>query len=165
MTHESFAALLAMVGIVIIVSSLLSGAVERTGLPLVVIFLLVGAALGPSGLGLVELTLQSPALQVIATLGLVLVLFSDAIGVDIGEIRQRRRLAAFILGPGTIVPALLITLAAWAVLGLSLPAAAILGAALSSTDPVLLRTLLRHPALPPSAKLALRLESGMNDVV
>lgn len=165
MTHESFAALLAMVGIVIIVSSLLSGAVERTGLPLVVIFLLVGAALGPSGLGLVELTLESPALQVIATLGLVLVLFSDAIGVDIGEIRQRPRLAAFILGPGTILPALLITIAAWAILGLSLPAAAILGAALGSTDPVLLRTLVRHPALPPSAKLALRLESGMNDVV
>jgi sodium/hydrogen antiporter len=165
MTHESFAALLALVGIVIIVSSLLSGAVERTGLPLVVIFLLVGAALGPSGLGLVELTLHSPALQVIATLGLVLVLFSDAIGVDIGEVRQQRRLAAFVLGPGTLLPALLIALAAWALLGLRLPAAAILGAALASTDPVLLRTLLRNPALPPSAKLALRLESGMNDVI
>jgi NhaP-type Na+/H+ or K+/H+ antiporter len=165
MTHESFAALLAMVGIVIIVSSLLSGAVERTGLPLVVIFLLVGAALGPSGLGLVELTLHAPALQVIATLALVLVLFSDAIGVDIGEVRRQRRLAALILGPGTVLPALLITLLAWALLGLSLPASAILGAALSSTDPVLLRSLLRHPALTPSAKLALRLESGMNDVV
>ena len=165
MTHESLAALLALVGIVIIVSSLLSGAVERTGLPLVVIFLLVGAALGPSGLGLVELTLHSPSLQVIATLGLVLVLFSDAIGVDIGEVRQQRRLAAVVLGPGTLLPALLIALAAWALLGLSLPAAAILGAALGSTDPVLLRTLLRNPALPPSAKLALRLESGMNDVI
>src|SRR2546427_285853 len=80
MTHDSFAALLALVGIVIIVSSLLSGAVERTGLPQVAIFLLVGAAL-------------------------------------------------------------------------------------ASTDPVLLRTLVRHPSLPPSAKLALRLESGMNDVI
>jgi NhaP-type Na+/H+ or K+/H+ antiporter len=139
--------------------------VERTGLPLVAIFLLVGAALGPAGFGVVELTLESPALQVIATLGLVLVLFSDAIGVDIGEVRQQRRLAALILGPGTLVPAALITLAAWLLLGLSLPAAAILGAALASTDPVLLRSLMRHPALPPSARLALRLESGMNDVI
>jgi len=165
MTHESLAAFLALVGIVIIISSLLSGAVERSGLPLVAIFLLVGAVLGPAGLGVVELTLESPALQVIATLGLVLVLFSDAIGMDIGEIRRQRRLAAFVLGPGTVLPALLITLVAWALLGLRLPAAAILGAALGSTDPVLLRTLFRHPALPPSAKLALRLESGMNDVV
>src|SRR4051812_27846832 len=33
MPHENFTALLALVGIVIIVSSLLSGAIERTGLP------------------------------------------------------------------------------------------------------------------------------------
>src|SRR6185312_15181782 len=33
------------------------------------------------------------------------------------------------------------------------------------TDPVLLRNLLRHPELPPTTKLVLRMESGMNDVV
>src|SRR5919109_288287 len=44
-------------------------------------------------------------------------------------------------------------------------AAAVLGAALASTDPVLLRTLIRHPKLPSTARLALRLESGMNDVI
>ncbi|HET9039718.1 MAG TPA: cation:proton antiporter, partial [Gemmatimonadales bacterium] len=165
MTHESFTALLALVGIVIIVSSLLSGLVERTGLPQVAIFLLVGALLGPAGLGLVELQLDSPSLQVIATLGLVLVLFSDAIGVDVAEVRMQRRLAALILGPGTLLPAALTALAAWALLGLHPAAAAILGAALASTDPVLLRSLLRNPNIPPPAKLALRLESGMNDVI
>jgi sodium/hydrogen antiporter len=165
MPHESFTALLALVGIVIILSSLMSGAVERSGLPQVSIFLLLGAALGPAGLGLVDLSLESPSLQVIATLGLVLVLFTDAIGVDIGEIRQQRRLAALILGPGTLLPAALTALAAWLLLGLHPAAAAILGAALASTDPVLLRTLTRNPTLPPSARLALRLESGMNDVI
>src|SRR2546427_9338862 len=105
MPSESFTATLALIGIVVIVASLLSGAVERTGLPQVAIFLLVGAVLGPAGLGLVDLTLGSPALQVLATLGLVLVLFSDAIGVDIGEIRQQRRLAALILGPRALLPA------------------------------------------------------------
>jgi NhaP-type Na+/H+ or K+/H+ antiporter len=165
MPHETFTALLALVGIVIIISSLLSGAVERTGLPQVAIFLVVGALLGPAGLGLVELTLQSPALQVIATLGLVLVLFSDAIGVDTGEVRQQRRLAALILGPGTLLPAAILAVAARLLLGLPWPAAAILGAALASTDPVLLRTLIRHPGMPSSAKVALRLESGMNDVI
>jgi NhaP-type Na+/H+ or K+/H+ antiporter len=139
--------------------------VERTGLPQVAIFLLVGALLGPAGLRLVELTLHSPSLQVIATLGLVLVLFSDAISVDVGEVRQQRRLASLILGPGTLLPAALIALAARALLGLSWPAAAILGAALASTDPVLLRTLIRHSGVPASAKVGLRLESGMNDVI
>ncbi|HET7240698.1 MAG TPA: cation:proton antiporter, partial [Gemmatimonadales bacterium] len=165
MTHESFAATLALIGLVILIASLLSGAVERTGIPQVAIFLLLGAVLGPAGLKLVELSLDSPALQVIATLGLVLVLFSDAIGLDVGEVKLQRRLAVLILGPGTLLPAALIALAAWWLLALPVPAAAILGAALASTDPVLLRTLVRHSALPPSARLGLRLESGMNDVI
>jgi NhaP-type Na+/H+ or K+/H+ antiporter len=165
MTHESFAATLALIGLVILIASLLSGVVERTGIPQVAIFLLLGAVLGPAGLKLVELSLDSPALQVIATLGLVLVLFSDAIGLDVGEVKLQRRLAVLILGPGTLLPAALIALAAWWLLALPAPAAAILGAALASTDPVLLRTLVRHSALPPSARLGLRLESGMNDVI
>jgi sodium/hydrogen antiporter len=165
MSHETFVATLALIGLVILVASLLSGAVERSGLPQVAIFLLLGALLGPAGLGLVDLPLESESLQVMATLALVLVLFIDAVAVDVGEVRQNRRLAALILGPGTILPAALIALAAWFLLGLPPAAAAILGAALASTDPVLLRTLIRHAALPPPARLALRLESGMNDVV
>ena len=162
---ENFTSTLALIGIVVLVSSLLSGVVERTGLPQVAIFLVLGAVLGPMGLGLIGLTLQSPSLQVIATLGLVLVLFSDAIAIDVGEIRRRRRLALYVLGPGTVLPALLIAAAASVVLRLPLPAALILGASLASTDPVLLRGLVRRPELPADARLALRLESGMNDIV
>src|SRR4029078_11104688 len=140
MTLESFTATVALIGLVILVSSLLSGVVERTGMPQVAILLLLGAVLGPAGLKLVKLSLDSRALEVIATLGLVLVLFSDAIGLDVGEVREQRRLAALILGPGTVLPGALIPLAACWLLDLSAPAAAILGAALASTDPVLLRT-------------------------
>jgi NhaP-type Na+/H+ or K+/H+ antiporter len=126
---------------------------------------MLGAVLGPSGLGLVDLNLQSPALRVIATLGLLLVLFSDSISVDVGAVRKQRRLALAVLGPGTLLPAALIAVAAWLLLDLSAPAALILGAALASTDPVLLRSLLRRPELPDQTRIALRMESGMNDVV
>ncbi|MFL5614622.1 MAG: cation:proton antiporter [Gemmatimonadaceae bacterium] len=162
---EHLPATLALIGIVVLVSSLLSGWVDRTGLPQVAIFLLLGVILGPLGLGLLDFTLRSPSLQVIATLALVLVLFSDAIGVDIREARRNRRLALFVLGPGTLLPALLIAVAAAILLRLSAPASLILGAALASTDPVLLRSLVRRPELPGDARIALRLESGMNDVV
>ena len=162
---EHFPATLALIGIVVLVSSLLSGWVERTGLPQVAIFLVLGLVLGPFGLGLLDLTLHSPALEVIATLALSLVLFSDAIGVDISEARRNRRLALYVVVPGTLLPALLIAAAARFLLGLSMPAALILGAALASTDPVLLRSLVRRPEIPGDARIALRLESGMNDVV
>lgn len=165
MFHEHFVGALALIGVVIVTASLLSGAVERSGLPQVAVFLVLGAVLGPYGVGAVDLPLESEWLEVLATLALVLVLFSDAIGLDRGEVREHSRLAALILGPGTLLPASLIALAAWALLDLPAAAAAILGAALASTDPVLLRTLVRSPALPPPARLALRLESGINDVI
>ena len=165
MVDPHFGGVLAMVGIVIIIASLLSGAVERSGFPEVAVFLLVGLLLGPAGLDLIDFGLGSPTLRAIATLALLFVLFSDAVGADTGEIRIHRRLAALILGPGTLLPAALIALAAWAILGLSPPMAAILGAALASTDPVLLGTLLRRPELPAPARLGLRLESGMNDAI
>lgn len=160
----AFVPTVALIGIVIIVASLASGLIERVGFPLVGAFLLLGAALGPSGFGLLDIQLASPALQVLATLGLTLVLFSDAVSIDVREVRERIRLAAVVLGPGTLVPALLVAIAAYFVLGLPVAAAAIVGAAISSTDPVLLRTVIRSPGLTPTARVALRLESGMNDV-
>jgi sodium/hydrogen antiporter len=165
MFTENLADALALIGIVIVVASLLSGVIERSGLPQVGIFLILGALLGPVGLGLVNLTLESPTLQIIATLALVLVLFTDAITVDVGEVKRQRGLALLVLGPGTLIPAMLIGVAGWLLLGLAPLEAVILGAALASTDPVLLRNLLRRPGLPANARIALRLESGMNDVV
>lgn len=161
---DQFVTIVALVGLVIIVASLLSGAIERTGVPLVAVFLALGAALGPWGFGLVDIGFESPELRTLAVLALVLVLFSDAVTIDAGEVRARKKLAWRVLGPGTLVPAALIGISAWYLLDVPAPAAAILGAALASTDPVLLRTMLRSPALPPLPRIALRLESGMNDV-
>ncbi|HZA97850.1 MAG TPA: cation:proton antiporter, partial [Gemmatimonadales bacterium] len=165
MPSETLAAALALIGIVILVSSLLSGVIERTALPQVAIFLLLGAVLGPAGLRLIELTLESPTLQWIATLGLVLVLFTDAIVMDFGEIRRPRRLLFMILGPATLIPAVIIALAAWLLLDLAPLSSFIVGAALASTDPVMLRGVIRRPSLPAPVREALRLEGGINDVV
>jgi NhaP-type Na+/H+ or K+/H+ antiporter len=162
---QQFVATIALIGIVIVVASLLSSIIERVGIPLVGAFLLLGAALGPYGFRWIDVGLESPRLAVLATLALTLVLFSDAVGVNLKEVRERARLAWVILGPGTILPAALIALAAYALLGVPAAGAAILGAALASTDPVLLRTILRAPGRPATTRVALRLESGMNDVV
>ena len=162
---EHFTTTIALVGIVIVIASLLSGVIERTGLPLVAIFLGVGFVLGPTGLGLIDIGLESPVLQTLAVLGLALVLFSDAVTLETGEIRAQKRLTWRMLGPGTLIPAVLIALVGWWLLDIAPAAAAILGAALASTDPVILRSLVRSRALPLKVRTALRVESGMNDVV
>jgi len=162
--HE-FTTLIALVGIVIVAASLLSGAVERVGLPLPAAVLALGALLGPFGMGVADVPLRSTTLAVLATLGLTLVLFSDAVTLELSEVRRHRALALRLLGPGTLLPAAVIGLVAWWLLDVPPAAAAILGAALASTDPVLLRTLVRTRTLPDAVRTGLRLESGMNDVV
>jgi NhaP-type Na+/H+ or K+/H+ antiporter len=156
---------LALVGVVIIIAALLSGFIDRTNLPQVGVFLALGAMLGPAGLGLLDVTLNSPTLRVVATLSLVLVLFTDAVSLSIAEVRRHGVLAFRVLGPGTLLSAALIAISGWQLLGLSPAAAAILGAALASTDPVMLRGFLRRRGLPEPVRLALRLESGLNDAV
>src|SRR5215813_5670769 len=161
---EYFAASLAIIGIVIIVSALLSGLIERSGLPQVAVFLALGAALGPFGLHVLNVDLDSATLRVVATLSLALVLFTDAVSLNIAEVKRRGALAFRLLGPGTLLSAALIALAGWLLLRLSVPEAAILGAGLASSDPVLLRGLLRRRDIPADARNALQLESGLNDV-
>ena len=155
---------LALVGVVIVVAALLSGVVDRFRVPQVALFLALGAALGPFGMGLLDFGLTSPVLEGVATIGLVLVLFTDAIALDLRSVRKQARLALLLLGPGTLVTAGFIALAAWALLGLTPALAIILGAALASTDPVMIRSLLRGESVPAAARQALQLESGLNDL-
>lgn len=139
--------------------------IEKSGLPQVAVFLGLGAVIGPAGLNLINVDLQSPILRVVATLSLVLVLFTDAVSVNLSEVRRHRFLSFLVLGPGTLSSALLIALfASWS-LGLPLAASLILGATLASTDPVMLRGLLGNSGLDPAVRQALRLVGGMNDAV
>jgi NhaP-type Na+/H+ or K+/H+ antiporter len=162
---DPFIATLSLIGVVIIVAALLSGLIERSGVPQVGVLLALGAVLGPFGLGLIDPKLDSPVLRVVSVLSLALVLFTDALGLNLAEIRRHVRLTLLVLGPATLLSAALVTLMGVYLLGLPWPGAAVLGAALASTDPVLLRGLLRRPDLPGPARLALRLESGLNDIV
>src|SRR5690348_7549695 len=107
---ELFLSTLALIGAVIVISALLSGLVEKTGFPQVAVFLALGAVIGPVGLNLINVDLHSPILRVVGTLSLVLVLFTDAVSLNISEVRKQRLLSFLVLGPGTLFSALLIAL-------------------------------------------------------
>ena len=115
-----------------------------------------------AGVAALHVQLESDALRVVATLSLTLILFTDALSLNLREAREHRRLALLALGPGTLLSAVLYAgLAVW-LLDLPLPAAAILGAAVASTDPV--------PAKASCAGATCQqrrahLQSGLNDVV
>lgn len=157
--------LFALTGIVVLVSALASGPFERRGISLVLLFLIVGLIVGPYGFGIANYDLTSARLQLVAVVSLTMVLFSDAVSLSPVQLRRNAGLAAIILGPGTLLTAIIVAIAAWKLLGVSAPGAAMLGAALASTDPVLLRSVIRNPRVADPIRQALRLESGLNDAV
>jgi NhaP-type Na+/H+ and K+/H+ antiporter len=86
---ESLAAALAIIGVVIIISALLSGLIDRSGLPQVAVFLALGAALGPFGLRLLDISWTPLTLRAVAA-SLALVLFTDAVSLNIRRSASKR---------------------------------------------------------------------------
>jgi NhaP-type Na+/H+ or K+/H+ antiporter len=155
----------ALLAIVLMVSALASGIVERAPLSFPMIFLGLGLLCGERGLGLLLLDVHHPALEIIATLSLALVLFLDAVNMQVDELRHDWLVPILALGPGSLLTIGGIAAAASLLLGMSPVYALLLGAILSSTDPVVLRDVLRNEQIPRSVRRALGIEAGMNDLV
>ena len=156
---------LGAVGLVIVVSGLVSGLVERGPLSQVLVFVGLGVAVGPSGLGVIDLGIESPAVQVLATISLVLVLFTDAIKINLGQLKTNWLLPALALGPGAFLTIGLVGMMALVIFGLPWQLALLVGTILASTDAVLLRDVTRDPRLPLSVRHTLSIEAGANDLV
>ena len=69
------------------------------------------------------------------------------------------------LGPGTLITLVLIAIAAALLLRFSAVQALLIGAVLSSVDPVVLRGIVRDERIPHSIRESLKTEAGANDVI
>ncbi len=155
----------ALIALVLMLSTVLSPAVERLPISFPIIFLGLGFLLGARGLNLVSVGPRDAVVDVIATLTLALVLFLDAVNIQVDEVGRHWRMPVLILGPGTLLVVFAIAGASAWILGLALIPALIVGAALASTDPVALRDVVRDERVPRSIRQVLKLEAGLNDLV
>jgi NhaP-type Na+/H+ or K+/H+ antiporter len=112
-----------------------------------------------------ELDVHAPLLEVVATVTLALVLFLDAVNLEFARERREWLVPALSLGPGTILIVVIVAGAGMWLLDLSPVIALLLGAVLASTDPVVLRDVVRDRRLPGSVRQALKIEAGTNDLV
>ena len=154
-----------VLALILLLSALVAGLVERAPVSFPILFLLIGVALGPLGARLVPADPYSPLLQVVGILTLSLILFLDGISLETAEKRKDLVVPLLTLGPGTLLVGAMTAAAAYFLLHLSLPLAILVGAILASTDPVVLRDVLRDTRIPTPVRQALSLESGANDVV
>ena len=159
------AAVFALVAVVLTVSALAAGLVERGPVSFPMIFVGLGFLLGPRGFDAMHLDLHSPQLETVATLTLALVLFLDAVNLEFARERKEWLVPALALGPGTVFIVAIIAGAGMLLLDMPLVMALLLGAVLASTDPVVLRDVVRDRRLPSSVRQALRVEAGTNDVI
>ncbi|HEX8053646.1 MAG TPA: cation:proton antiporter [Thermoleophilaceae bacterium] len=147
------------------ISALLAGVIERAPVSFPMIFLTLGLALGGGSLGVIEPDLEGDALRTVAFATLALVLFLEAMSLDLRHLRRYWVVPALTLGPGSLIVVVLVAVTAMLVAGLDPVLAFIVGAILASTDPVVLRDVVHDERIPSSVRRALSLEAGMNDVI
>ena len=92
-------------------------------------------------------------------------LFLDATKLQLDELGKRWLVPALVLGPSTGLIIFLGAVPLALLLGFGWVSAFIGGAALASTDPVVLREIVRDDRIPRSVRQVLKLEAGMNDIV
>jgi cell volume regulation protein A len=157
------AAILAAIGLLLLLSALASPLPGRLGVPALVLFLLVGIAAGEEGLGGIPFGDYGLAFR-LGCIALVLILFDGGLNTSLAAFRAAAMRAILLATLGVVTTALVVASVGIA-LGLSLPLALLVGAVVSSTDAAAVFSVLRSSGvrLQASTATTLEVESGLND--
>ncbi|HWP86793.1 MAG TPA: cation:proton antiporter, partial [Burkholderiales bacterium] len=153
-------------GALLLLMALVGSAVDRLPLSPGLIYLLVGVALGPAGLGIVSLDPmgRSPELMLGCEIALVISLFTVGLKLRTSLSDPLWRLPFRLATISMAVVIAAITLVGVYGFGLPLGAAVLLGAILAPTDPVLASDVqVRHANDRDRSRFMLTAEGGMND--
>ena len=144
--------------------ALVSGRLSLSPITAPMVFTSVGLVVGDAGLGWFDLGLEGEAVSILVEATLVLVLFTDAIRIDLRKLRTESRFPVRLLGIGLPLTLLLGTGAAWLLFPtLTLTEAALLAAVLTPTDAALGQAVVSDRRLPVRLRQGLNVESGLND--
>ncbi|PMU05888.1 cation:proton antiporter [Aeromonas salmonicida] len=155
---------LAVLAAFLLIYSLLAGRFESRLINGPLLFLLMGWLLGPGGLGLMSLSVDSEGIKLLAELTLVIVLFNDAANTNWQVLAANRALPIRLLLIGLPLTLLGGTLfGLWLYPDLPLLELAILSTILAPTDAALGKAVVSNPAVPAPIREGLNQESGLND--
>ncbi len=157
------AVLVTVIGVLLGVSVLFSRASERSGVPVALIFLLIGIVAGSEGIGGIAFESYEATAR-LGTLALLLILFDAGLNTPVQLLRKYVAPAAVLATVGVTGTALLVAAAAHA-LGFPWTFALVLGAVVSPTDAAAVFSVLRNSGIHLKRRVGLTLEaeSGLND--
>ncbi len=147
----------------LIAYGLISGRVEHSPLTGPMFFVGFGLLIGSEGLDVLDLSLDSQAVELLAEATLALLLFSDASKIDVMRLRHDVALPARMLAIGLPLAIGLGTVLAWALFDIPLAVAALIAAILAPTDAALGQAVVSDRAVPLRVRQSLNVESGLND--
>ncbi|WP_017575518.1 cation:proton antiporter [Nocardiopsis kunsanensis] len=143
--------------------ALISGWTRGAWLTAPMVFVTGGLVLGPAGTGVLDGTVPGQVVRVLTEATLVLVLFSDAVRIDLGALRRDYHLPIRLLGVGLPLGAALGALLAFGLLpSLGALGAVLLSAVLIPTDAALGESVVADERLPGRIRQGLNVESGLN---
>ncbi len=155
---------LAVLGLLVFAWAVLSGAAERRNVTGPMVFAVAGYVLCNPDWGVLELDVETAAVESLVEVTLALLLFSDAARVNVRELRRDVGLPVRLLGIGLPLSVLAgAGLAAGLMPELPWALAGFLGAALAPTDAALSGAVINDERLPIRLRRSLNVESGLND--
>jgi NhaP-type Na+/H+ or K+/H+ antiporter len=150
--------------IVVVLYALAAKPLDRRSISAPMVFVVVGLVLGPSVLGMLDLTPESHVVLAFTEFTLAMLLFADATTVQLrdagGDAGVTIRLLAIGL-PLTIIVGTMLGLAIAPELGIA--GAALIASVLAPTDAALGMAVVADRAVPVRIRRALNIESGLND--
>ncbi len=145
------------------ISALVTVACRRVRVPALLPLLLVGLALGTSGLRVIDAASLGPVLKGFITVAIGLLVFEGALHLNKEELAHAPRAVWGLLTVGAIITWAAAAAAAHLLLGISLPISILLGAALTVTGPTVVQPILRLLHVSPRLQTALGAEAVLID--
>ena len=155
--------LLHTVGAILLFGIAASLLARKARVPDVAVYLLIGIALGPGAFGIVDIRADSVANQLLLIFGSCYILFDGGASLRLRVLKEVWITIAVLATLGVLVTAAITAIAAHWALGVPLVTAALLGAAIASTDPATLVPIFRQIRIRERVAQTVMSESAFND--
>jgi cell volume regulation protein A len=152
-------------GMVLAIGTAASLLAEKIKVPDVALFLLVGLALGPDAMNVLNIKADSALNQLILIFGSCYILFDGGATLRIKVLKEVWVTILVIATVGVVITGAVTGLAAYYILGVPLIVAHLLGAVLASTDPATLVPIFKQVKIKDRVAQTVMSESAFNDAM
>jgi cell volume regulation protein A len=152
-------------GLILAIGTATGFVAQKCKIPDVAVFLLVGIAIGPQALGLINIKADSALYQIILLFGASYILFDGGASLRFNILRRVWITIVVISTVGVLITGAVTGFAAHVALGLPWVVALLLGAALASTDPATLVPIFRQVKIRDRVAQTVMSESAFNDAM